>query len=133
MNRRQKKKIRKTLIQIELLKSVNELDRELFPDSKPHYKVHVRHLPYHDAVTIAKINNLKIEVREDEQNHGRPHFHVTLNKNEQSVSIALDNFEVLAGGLDPKYMKTVMIWAMDNADFLRNAWQEFHGSAVQVA
>lgn len=89
MNRRQKNKIKRAVIQIELLKSVDELDKELFPDlkRKPHYKVRMRHLSYHDAVTIKRINNLKIEVREDEQNHGRPHFHVTLNKNEKAARL----------------------------------------------
>lgn len=75
-------------------------------------------------------NNLKVEVRADEGNHTRPHFHVKVKQ--QEVSIALDNFKVLAGGLDKKYMKSVLAWAEDNVELLKTTWERFHGAVVRV-
>ena len=109
------------------------MDAKLFPlaKGKPHYKVRVRRLPIHDSITVYRENNLKIEVRANEGNHIRPHFHVKVKH--QEASIALDNFEVLAGGLDNKYMKTVLNWAKANEDLLKKIWEQFHGTIVQVA
>lgn len=132
MNRRQKKKAEQQIILLSLKASVINLDTELFPPSiiKPRYMVRVRRLPIHDSITLHRDNNLKVEVRADEGNHVRPHFHVKVKQ--QEVSIALDNLEVLAGGLDKKYMKSVMAWAEDNVELLKCTWEQFHGAIVQV-
>lgn len=140
MNRRHKKKKAKAvneLLQNKLLLAVTELDKDLYPEAntKTKYQISVKHLPYREARFTKHINNLKIEIRDDEKCHARPHFHVTLNHNEQSVSIALDNFEVLAGELDNKYMKVVLPWVQVNAELLNTAWELCHGKSkgVQVA
>lgn len=134
MNRRQKKKTANALFQLNLLLAVTKLDKELYPETKTNvdYQVSVKHLPYREARTIKRMHNLKIEIRDDEKCHARPHFHVTLNHNEQSVSIALDNFEILAGKLDKQYMKKVLSWAKENADLLNTTWELCHGKSKEV-
>lgn len=137
MNRRQKKKIAKAanvLLHNKLLIAVTELDRDLYLETNNNtsYQIIVKHFPYREARTIKRMHNLKIEIRDDEKCHARPHFHVTLNHNEQSVSIALDNFEVLAGGLDNKYMKVVLPWAQENAELLNTTWELCHSKSKEV-
>ena len=133
MNGRQKKKTEQQLIFLSLRASVTNLDTNLFPSGKkkPQYKVRVRRIPIHDSIAVYRNNNLKVEVRADEGNHTRPHFHVKVKQ--QEVSIALDNFEVLAGSLEKKYMKSVLAWAEDNVELLKTTWEQFHGAVVQVA
>ena len=135
MNERQRNKIEKRIILYKLQEAVTYLDEALFPDEKQirQYRVHVKRLPYRDAVVVyrSKDNNLKVEVREKEGKHGRPHFHVKVKL--QEVSIALDTYEILAGSIDNKYMKVVLAWAKDNNELLVGTWEKFHGSIVQVA
>ncbi len=133
MNRRKNKKTEQQIILQSLKDSVTRLDIVLFPSSqiKPYYNVRVIRHPAHDLITVYRSNNLKVEVRADEGNHTRPHFHVKVKQ--QEVSIALDNFEVLAGRLDKKYMKSVMIWAEENVELLKATWEQFHGTIVQIA
>ena len=133
MNSRQKKKIEQQIILLSLKIAVAALHTELFPSGKKklQYRVRVRRLPIHDSIAVYRNNNLKVEVRADEGNHTRPHFHVKVQQ--QEVSIALDNFEVLAGSLEKKYMKSVLDWAEDNEELLRSTWERFHGAVVQVA
>lgn len=134
MNKRQKKKAQQNILLLCLQNAVTELDKTMFQEphikTKPHYKVRVKRIPSHEAIAVYNSNNLKIEVRSKEGKHGRPHFHVKVKQEE--VSIALDNFEVLAGGLGNKYMKTVLAWAEENISLLRATWEQFHGAIVQV-
>lgn len=89
-----------------------------------------RRLFFHDLITVYSKNNLKVEIRANEGSHKRPHLHVKVKQ--QEVSIALNNFEVLAGDLDKKHMRFVLAWAKENMDLLKETWETFHGTSVQV-
>lgn len=133
MNRWQKKKIEQKIVTNKLKAAVTNLDNILFPSDKikPCYKIRVgRRLFFHDLITVYSKNNLKVEIRANEGSHKRPHLHVKVKQ--QEVSIALNNFEVLAGDLDKKHMRFVLAWAKENMDLLKETWETFHGTSVQV-
>jgi hypothetical protein len=53
---------------------------------------------------LAESQNIRVELRK-EKNHNRPHVHVIKKGRDKShdVSIALDNFDILAGGDNLKH------------------------------
>lgn len=133
MNKRQYKKLKNKILLDSLCNAVKELDTRLFPSYKRYkykYKAYIKKFPYIDSICVYRENYLKIEVREKEGNHNRPHFHARVKG--QEVSIALDNYEILAGELDKKYLKIVLDWAADNYNILKSTWEEFHGAVVDV-
>jgi len=134
MNRRQKEKIKKAILRAMLENAVANLDVLLYPESKikPRYKAHLKRVIYSECITVYHTNNLKIEIRQNEGKHGRPHCHVTTSDG-KSVSIALDNFEILKGDLEKKYIKNVMTWIMNNVGLLNATWESFHGRIVHVS
>ena len=132
MNKRISKKRTQDIILTILKTAVTELDELLFPARKrPVYKVHIIKNSHPERITVHHHNNIKFEVRADEGNHVRPHFHVTLKN--KSASISLDSFEVLSGELDNKTLKQVLLWAKENKDSLVNTWERFHGSIVEIS
>ena len=77
-------------------------------------------------VTIEKINEIKFEVRTNEQSgHHRPHLHVSTSS--ASLSIAIDDGEILArsGKISPHQLKEAKKWMKDNHDFIVKKWNEF--------
>lgn len=64
----------------------------------------------------------KFEVRFDEQNHGRAHFH--LSKGDEAASISIPDADILAGGLS-KQGKAIS-WSLQNMEKIVDLWNRFH-------
>lgn len=88
-----------------------------------------------DFVQITKINGIKFEVRTDEQSgHHRPHLHVSTSS--ASISIAIDNGDILAksGKISPPQLKMATKWMKENRDLVVSKWNEFsNGIEIPVA
>lgn len=88
-----------------------------------------------EFVQIAKINGIKFEVRTNEQSgHHRPHLHVSTSS--ASVSIAIDNGDILAktGKISPSQLKMATKWMNDNHDLVVSKWNEFsNGIEIPVS
>ena len=77
-------------------------------------------------VQLAKINGIKYEVRTDEQSgHHRPHLHVSTSS--ASMSVAIDNGEILAcsGKISPAQKKMAKEWMAKNKDLVIEKWNTF--------
>lgn len=86
-------------------------------------------------VQLAKINGIKYEVRTDEQSgHHRPHLHVSTSS--ASMSVAIDNGEILAcsGKISPAQKKMAREWMMKNKDLVIEKWNAFsNGLKIPVS
>ncbi len=125
MNTRQKEKQKKRVLLTLLTLAVSHLDNELNHRRKAiTYKA--KELPpyYRELRVVKRLGEITLEIRAKEQNHPRPHFHVYVS-GEDCASIALDNFEILAGNLSSKVRGKVLEWAKTNQGLLMNVWNEF--------
>lgn len=88
-----------------------------------------------DFVQIEKIDGIKFEVRTNEQSgHHRPHLHVSTSS--ASMSIAIDNGDVLAcsGKISPAQKKVAKKWMEENRDMVTAKWNEYsNGIKTSVA
>lgn len=88
-----------------------------------------------DFVQIEKKNGIKFEVRTNEQSsHHRPHLHVSTSS--ASMSIAIDNGEILAcsGKISPPQKKMAKEWMEKNRGFVESKWNELsNGIKISVA
>ena len=88
-----------------------------------------------EFVQVAKINGIKFEVRTNEQSgHHRPHLHVSTSS--ASISIAIDNGDILAksGKISPPQLKMATKWMQDNHELVVSKWNEFsNGIEIPVA
>ena len=86
-------------------------------------------------VQLAKINGIKYEVRTDEQSgHHRPHLHVSTSS--ASMSVAIDNGEILAcsGKISPAQKKMAKEWMAKNKDLVIEKWNTFsNGLKIAVS
>lgn len=88
-----------------------------------------------DFVQIAKNNEIKFEVRTNEQSgHHRPHLHVSTSG--ASMSMAIDDGEILActGKISPAQKKMAKEWMEKNRSLVESKWNEFsNGIKIFVA
>lgn len=86
-------------------------------------------------VQLAKENGIKYEVRTDEQSgHHRPHLHVSTSS--ASMSVAIDNGEILAcsGKISPAQKKMAKEWMAKNKDLVIEKWNTFsNGLKIPVS
>jgi len=77
----------------------------------PAYKL-VRNLP-------------SVSVRMDgTKNHGRPHVHVSVGKQQHVASLAIDSGELLVGRLKPYELREAQAWISSHKRALLNLWSE---------
>lgn len=89
---------------------------------------------FSDYVRIGKTNGIKFEIRTNEQGHNRPHLHVSTSS--ASMSVAIDNGEVLAksGKISPAQTKMAAKWIKDNKGLVISKWNELsNGFKIDVA
>lgn len=86
-------------------------------------------------VQLAKENGIKYEVRTDEQSgHHRPHLHVSTSS--ASMSVAIDNGEILAcsGKISPAQKKMAKEWMAKNKALVIEKWNTFsNGLKIPVS
>ena len=64
------------------------------------------------------------EIRFREDNHSKPHFHVT--KNENSASYAIPELTKLAGCIENDDEKAILTWAQESLDKIIEQWNLIH-------
>ena len=64
----------------------------------------------------------KFEIRLSENNHSRPHFH--LSNADDKISISIPDLDILAGSLSNQ--KVAISWARNNMDKIIELWNEIH-------
>ena len=72
-----------------------------------------------------------IEIRSNEYTYHPPHFHVSYNEFEAVFRLA-DGQLYRSGKKNPspKFFQVIREWYGENAEFLQNAWNEFHESSM---
>ena len=89
---------------------------------------------FSDYGQIGKTNGIKFEIRTNEQGHNRPHLHVSTSS--ASMSIAIDNGEILAqsGKISPAQTKKATEWIKNNKELVVSKWNELsNGFKIEVA
>lgn len=89
---------------------------------------------FSDYGQIGKTNGIKFEIRTNEQGHNRPHLHVSTSS--ASMSVAIDNGEVLAksGKISPAQTKKATEWIKNNKELVVSKWNELsNGFKIEVA
>lgn len=89
---------------------------------------------FSDYAQIGKTNGIKFKIRTNEQGHNRPHLHVSTSS--ASISVAIDNGEVLAksGKISPAQTKKATEWIKNNKDLVISKWNELsNGFKIDVA
>jgi hypothetical protein len=86
-----------------------------------------------DLVTVYKLDNMKIEVRQSEDGHNMPHFHVTLKSKKIDAVYTISPIKLYQGKIDAKSDKAVRRWAENNRDLLVDMWNKFHGYRIKVS
>lgn len=88
-----------------------------------------------DFVLIAKINGIKFEVRTNENSgHHRQHLHVSTSS--ASLSIAIDNGDILAqsGKISQIQIRKAKEWMQENHELIIAKWNEFsNGILISTA
>ena len=132
MRRRVKDKQKRMILLRLLVVSVSKLDESLFGEKGNEYKAHVKRVYSRELITVFRCNNIKVEIREKENGHNRPHFHISV-RGAGDASYAIDTLDKIVGEIDSKTEKRVLIWAMENRELLKTTWESFHGSTVLVS
>lgn len=94
------------------LKSTLELDEMMRSQAKEPGLI-LEHL-------VKKIVNVKVKMYQEQ--HNKPHVHLDIGSDRHSVSIDIENQEVLAGTMDKKYRKRVISWIQKNQEKLLELW-----------
>lgn len=132
--RRMRREYLITLLKLKI--AIIKLSKTLDETGGLRYKVDVRAIrPYeHDLVTVKRFNSNKIrfEVREKEQNHKEPHFHITIT-DEGSGSYRIKDLSRIESNIKRKTEKELLKWAQENRQTLVDTWNKFHGYRVTVA
>lgn len=117
-----------------LKESTINLYKELTGKKKHRCKYSIKRIHKYnwDLVTVDKVDNMKIEVREAENGHKIPHFHVTLKSKQIDAVYKIDPIEFYIGEIDSKSNKSIKKWAEINRDVLVDMWNEFHGHRIRV-
>jgi len=88
-----------------------------------------------DYVKVDSEKGLKFIVRSDEMSgHHRPHLHV--ESSSASMSIAIDNAEILAcsGKISPAQKRRAVEWMKENKELAEKYWNEFsNGITIPIA
>ncbi len=71
---------------------------------------------------IEKVDGIRFFVHSNEKNHSIPHIHAEYG--EYSISIRIDNGEVLAGNLPKKNQKFAQKWVLEHQDELNGIWKD---------
>lgn len=125
---KQKRRILLTLLEV----SASKLDESLFGQKGNKYTARVRAKYSHELTTILRCNNnIIVEIREKENGHNRPHFHITI-RGAGDASYAIDTLERIVGEIDSKVEKKILQWAAENKKLLKTEWESFHGSTISV-
>lgn len=77
---------------------------------------------------VMKKENLQFRMEQD-KNHKRPHFHLTIDKEPHAASICIATGDILAGELQNKYKKVVNIWREKNKDTLHSIWNDLQSGS----
>lgn len=132
MNSRQRKKALCSCLAI----NVEILNRKLYGEKKykTRYKVSTTplHIPMCNRKAICYLDGkIKIEIRAAEEHHNVAHFHVT-KPGEGSGSYRIDNLSRLQSSLRPSTERTILKWASENQQLLKQVWNEYHGKRIYV-
>lgn len=125
---KQKRKILLSFLEV----CASKLDESLFGQKGKKYTARVRAKYSYELTTILRCNNIKVEIREKENGHNRPHFHITI-RGAGNASYAIDTLERIVGEIDSKVEKRILLWAAENKELLNAAWESFHGSTISIA
>ena len=79
---------------------------------------------YEIRARVGSVNNMTFEVRTKENGHNIPHVHA--NYNNMNISISLLDFKVLAGSLPSKNQSIAVQWVKNNAEMLKERWNDYH-------
>lgn len=71
---------------------------------------------------VGKANGFLFVIHTNEGNHYRPHVHAEYANH--SISIALDNNEILAGNVPPGRARDAQKWVANNKCFLLDKWKD---------
>ena len=80
---------------------------------------------------VSTIRGIKFEVRTREQNHSKPHVHAEYDK--YSISIGIEDGEILAGNLPLSQKKIAVRWVKENKDYLLGKWADIAVSATSIS
>ena len=97
----------------EELKSSIELIELLTDQDKSNKGLLLEHL-------IKKFVNVKVKMYKE--HHKLPHVHIDIGKDKHSVSITIENQEILVGSIEKKYNKEVVNWIEKNKRNLLIIW-----------
>ena len=127
----------KDRIKLSLLSCITELDGKIRTIRSPlkKYKISVKslYLPEHNVQTVGRLNNnIKFEVRSNENHHNVAHFHITI-RGKGEGSYRIDSLEPIESNIDSKTEKLVLEWAIKHRDILVSTWNEFHGYRITVS
>ena len=79
---------------------------------------------------VGDIRGIKFEVRTREQNHNIPHVHAEYDN--YSISIGIENGDVLAGNLPKSQQIIAQEWVEEHRDYLLGKWNDIAISATSV-
>lgn len=77
-------------------------------------------------------NNVRIEIREKENGHNIPHFHVSI-KGGGDASYEIETCKKIIGNIDSKKEKKILEWAAKNKKMLADTWNLYHSIGVTVS
>ena len=81
-------------------------------------------------VKVADIKGIVFEVRTKEKCHSVPHLHAKYG--EYSISIEIDNADILEGRLPHKQKRMAIEWVRNNKEKLLNEWKDIAISATSI-
>ena len=83
------------------------------------------------SFVVMRQNELRFEVRTDEQHHNKPHIHVSTSA--ASLSIAIETGEILAksGSIRERNIEKARDWIFKNQNFLKEKWNELANCPIK--
>jgi hypothetical protein len=82
-------------------------------------------------VTIMYEAKVRVEIRKETAPHHRPHMHVT-HSDQVDASIALDDFETIAGKIDGKVFRNLKKKLLPRKAELLELWKLLHSDNVDI-
>ncbi|MCR3902593.1 DUF4160 domain-containing protein [Aeromonas hydrophila] len=74
---------------------------------------------------LMRKDKVRVEIRKENVSHNAPHIHIT-HSDKIDVSISLDDFSVLAGNIDRKTQKQLLMILIPIKDELNKIWIELN-------
>jgi len=86
-----------------------------------------------DYATIGRVKGIKFIIHTNENTgENRPHLHVETS--DASISVAIDNGDILARSnkISPPQLKDAKKWMNEHNDFIKSKWNEL-SNGIQIA